>query len=372
VVDLSDSKLFTPWADATTKVTVYLLTSKVAPLQQSFYFVNDGMSGDGRYLWFYCAFPPSGSSESGRTLGVADLQEQEVRHFPETQFQYGSPFVDPDSGQAYWCGGTAIRRRGPGADDETELINSLPADLVQNRSVPRPATHLSRSRDGKEFFADAEVGLQWLHGTLPLDGGDFELWQRFDRNYNHAQFSPVDPDLALIAQENHRDQITGIRIPYEDRLWLIRRGEEARPVFPTPTRVTHEWWDPDGSHIWCIRGDEGVWLVDIETAEVERIVWAGGTWHSFSSVDGKNIVGDHNDRFYRGCPSTVNFLNRETGRQLHVLSNPEMGGYAGASYHIDPHPRFCGSDRFVVFTTTVRGEVDLAIVPSEDLIERTS
>ena len=85
--DLAKSKLFSPWADPATGVTVYLLTHKVAPVQEAFYFVNNSMTADGRYLWFYCAFPPSGSQLYGRTLGVVDFEHQEVHHFPETQFQ---------------------------------------------------------------------------------------------------------------------------------------------------------------------------------------------------------------------------------------------------------------------------------------------
>jgi hypothetical protein len=84
------------------------------------------------------------------------------------------------------------------------------------------------------------------------------------------------------------------------------------------------------------------------------------------------MVCDSNEKFYRGCPSTVYFQNRRTGKTLKLTDNPGMGGITGSSYHIDPHPRFCGQDRYVVFTTTVRGEVDLAIVPTANLIERTS
>jgi hypothetical protein len=84
------------------------------------------------------------------------------------------------------------------------------------------------------------------------------------------------------------------------------------------------------------------------------------------------LIGDANEKFYRGCPSTVNFYNRHTGRGLRVASNPEMFGITGANYHIDPHPRFCCAEKYVIFTTTVRGEVDLAILPTKDLIERTS
>jgi hypothetical protein len=54
------------------------------------------------------------------------------------------------------------------------------------------------------------------------------------------------------------------------------------------------------------------------------------------------------------------------------MRNPEMKGITGSQYHIDPHPRFCSDDRFVVFTTTVRGQVDVAMVNTADLIDATS
>lgn len=370
--DFDRSSVFSPWTDPSSGVTVYLLSHKVAPVQEAFYFVNDSMSQDGRYLWFYCAFPPSGSAGQGRTLGVVDFETQEVNHFPETQFTSASPFVDPATAQVYWCMGDTIWRRGPGVSDEVERVNGLPADLVLNRTVGRLATHLIRSADGKEFFVDAEIGLQRVFGTLPVDGSEFQLWHTFNRNYNHAQFNPHDPDLVLFAQENHSDPITGLRFRIEDRLWMIRRGEAPRPILPTPTRLTHEWWDADGQHVWCVKDREGLWRVNIKTADVEAVAWSGGTWHSHSSRDGMYLVGDHNDKFYRGCPSTVNFLNRRTGREVRLADNPEMPGITGSNYHIDPHPRFCGAEKFVVFTTTVRGEVDLAVVPVETLLERTA
>ena len=370
--DFANSPLFNPWTDPESGITVYLLTHKAAPVQEAFYFVNESMSQDGRYLWFYCAYPPSGSANQGRTLGVLDFETQEVRHFPETQFNHASPFVDTADGTVYWCMGDSIWRRGPQTKDRAERVNGLPADLVMNRTVSRLATHLTRSADGKEFFVDAEVGLLRVFGTLPVDGGDFQHWHTFQRNYNHAQFNPHDPDLVLFAQENHSDPITGLRFGIEDRLWMIRRGEQPRPILPNPTRLTHEWWDADGKHVWCVKGREGLWRVDIERAEVEEILWSGGTWHSHSTQEGLYLIGDHNDSFYRGCPSTVNFLNRRTQRDVRLVSNPGMPGLTGSNYHIDPHPRFCCGEQIVVFTTTVRAEVDLAVVPVKDLVERTS
>jgi hypothetical protein len=367
MIDLAKSKLFTPWTNPDTGVTLYLLTHKVAPLQQSLYYVNDGMSKDGRYLWFYCAFPPSAM----RTLGVIDFERQEVRHFPETQFTGASPFVDPDSGAVYWCIRESIWCRGPEPDDTARCVNSLPEEIVQNRAVYRLATHLSRSANGREFFVDAALSLQWIFGTLPLDGGDFQMWHRFDRNHNHAQFSPTDPDLVLFAQENHPDPITGLKFGIEDRMWLIRRGEQPRPVLDTPTRVTHEWWDLDGEHVWCV-WDNDAWRVNIDTQQIEKVQWPNHCWHAQDSQAGPYMIADSNEKFFRGCPSTVGFLNRDTGKYIHLISNPGMSGVTGTQYHIDPHPRFCHSDQYIVFTTTIRDEVDLVIAGADDLIERTS
>jgi len=57
---------------------------------------------------------------------------------------------------------------------------------------------------------------------------------------------------------------------------------------------------------------------------------------------------------------------------VRLVNNPEMPNYAGANYHIDPHPRFCIGEEYVVFTTTVRGEVDVALASVAELIARTA
>jgi hypothetical protein len=92
MINFDDSDLFTPVTYPKSGVTSYVLKHRVAPVQQGFYFVNDSMSADGRYLWFYCAFPPA----LRRTLAVIDFVDQEVRHFPETNA--AGAYVDPDSG----------------------------------------------------------------------------------------------------------------------------------------------------------------------------------------------------------------------------------------------------------------------------------
>ena len=75
---------------------------------------------------------------------------------------------------------------------------------------------------------------------------------------------------------------------------------------------------------------------------------------------------------WRGGASSVRFLNRETGKSVVVARNPARDDYAGAHYHIDPHPRFLCGGAYISYTTTVRGAVDLALVPTDALYDHTS
>lgn len=367
MIPFNDSNLFTPITHPESGVTSYVLTHRVAPVQQGFYFVNDSMSADGRYLWFYCAFPPA----LHRTLAVLDLVDGTVHHFPETNAS--GAYVDPHSGEAFWSEGAAVWKRGPRVDDKPVLVNQLPSELVGNRGVERLTTHLTRSADGKEFFIDAKVGLGYLFGSLPLDGSQFQPWWRFDRCHNHAQFSPTDPNTVLFAQEFHSDPITGLRFPITNRLWSMKRGEEPQPILSEPRFVSHEWWDADGEHVWCVDTvhNNETWRVRVADGEVKRFAFPRQCWHSHSSADGQLIVGDSNNGFFRGCASTVHFMNRNTGKIIVLAEHKERTDYVGRNYHIDPHPRFCANDQYVVYTTTVRNEIDLAITPVENLIDAT-
>lgn len=368
MINLTDSDLFTPVTHPASGVTSYVLTHRVAPVQQGFYFVNDSMSRDGRYFWFYCAFPPA----MHRTLAVVDFVDQEVRHFPETSA--AGAYVDPATGDVFWYEGTTVWRRGPQAEDAPVYVNQLPAAIVGGRDVPSLASHLTVSADGKAFFINAKVGLGYIFGSLPLDGGDFQPWWRFDRHHNHAQFSPTDPDTVLFAQEFHNDPITGLRLPITNRLWLMTRGQAPRPILREPRFVSHEWWDPAGEHVWCVDvgNNNETWRVRIADGEVERIVFPRQCWHSHSSRGGRLIVGDSNNGFFRGCASTVHFMNRATGKVIVLAEHAERSDYVGRHYHNDPHPRFCANDQYVVYTTIFQNAVALAVIPVAQLLQATA
>jgi hypothetical protein len=369
------SKFFTPYKDAQSGAVSYIMTKKVAPVQQGFYFVNSSFSKDHRFLWFYCAFPPSGSHRLGRTLGVIDFEKQTVNHCPETAFINCSPLVANKTGGIYWATPKVVCHRGPHPADKVQVIAKLPDELFGERVVKQFATHFTLSPNGRELFFDAQSGDGFFAGTVDIEAGKLNVWQKFNRLYDHGQICPIDPDLGLLAQENMLDMFTGVKTPYEDRLWLLRRDGSFKPVFAQKTKVTHEWWDTDGKHIYAINNGRqfdgpAVIRIDPQTQKVET-VWKGQYWHAHDFDHGRWLIADrhHLTGFYRGCPSSVYFIDCAAGKEKTVISlNPEHHSL-GSMYHIDPHPQFSPDGSMVVFTTTVRGEVDLAIAFTDELLK---
>lgn len=380
---LETSPLFSVWRDPVSGVESHLLTRHVAPLQQSFYYVNQSFSGDGRFLWIYCAFPPAGNANQGRSLAVVDFKLQEVRHYPETGFLDASPAVDPATGEAYWCTGLEIWKRGPLAGDTPTFVNRFPQSLARNRRPWRLATHLTFSADRRALNIDAEIGRQFFVGHAPLDGGEVVVWQELDRAYNHGQFSPVDPDLQLINQDSAVDPVTGACPNIENRMWLIRRGGKVTPIFADATAADagmhgHEWWSADGRHVWYIHYHHGVMRVDPFSSEEAvgapkpELMWASDTVsHAHADATGSLIVADCIPGPATGINRVV-FINRRTGREIEIVSHMEYPPEDLRRYHVHPHPQFCLNDRYICYTTFVLGRLDVALVPVESLVALTS
>ena len=349
---LQASSLFTPWRDPVSGVESLILTRRVAPVQQSFYYVTPSLTDDGRYLWITCAFPPG----QHKMLAVADLEADELRLVPEAQPD-GGAYVDTATGDAYWTCGLGLWRRGPRAADKPELLNQFPADLAHGRRPMSLATHLTRSADGKSFALDVRFPHEWLIGDLPLDGSPFRLWQTFDCHHDHAQFSPTDPDLILIAQDHWRDE----------------RARQILPDDPLPSANRgHEWWHADGDHVWYLDYTEGpkqgTKKVNLRTGRVET-VWPHGHSHSHADRTGRLLVGDIVS--WPVDAWQVAFYNADTRQEVALVTQLPPCPLR-SQYHIHPHPQFCCRDRYLCYTTNVLGSVDVAFAPVADLVARTT
>lgn len=377
------SKHFKAWKDPESGVVSYVLDSDAVPHTQSFYFTNRSITNDGRYMWVYCAFPPAGDANYGRSLAVVDLDEDTFTHFPETQFLDASPLIDLENGTAYWCNKSGVYRRGPRPEDRTQCVAPLPDFLRGKGALVRIATHMTFSTDKRKVCFDAEVGNHWIMGDLDLASGLYTVWYEFDYARNHAQFNPAEPDLLLFAEDMWTEKQDGKfhDITYDKngglaRLWTIKKGEE--PVYwpPLYTEARHEWWSADGKSIYYVDWNYGAIKIDTVTGKRE-VADPRGTWHAHCTDDELLFVADENEidgkKWYRGCKSRVHFYNTKTKKYVNIATeNPALyTREEPCRYHIDPHPQFTFGDTVVMYTATVTGRVSAAVTEVAPLLERT-
>lgn len=358
------SRHFTKWTDPKSGVVSYILTANITDGCQSFYFVNPCFTRNQRYLWFYAFCPPSPM----RWLGLVDFETDEIWSLPCTQFEDASPYIDPDTGVAWWATGTELYRLYPYPDARPELINRIP-DCVSLKRIPRRvSTHLTRSSDGRSMMLDPQFADRWYLVELPLDGSEPQIWAEFPHCINHAQFSPTDPNTVLFAEDFWRDDATGEMRPYHRRLWIAPRGRKPYPLYPGETPLHgHEWWDASGKrvfHVWYHHG--------VSAAPVTGVAETGGSllWdcprllHASCDATAKHFVADWMIDHER--VQGVIARNPQGGKPLDIVSEmirPDIS----YRYHIHPHPAFCGDDNWISCTTLVRGRVDIALTPTAPL-----
>ena len=379
------SKHFTTHIDPESRMKYAVLSTRVAPIQQNFYFVNSGFSGDGRYLWFYCAFPPA----AGHSLAVIDFLTDEIHHFPET---LGSGWmVDPQTGNLYWGCSQGIYMRTPHPQDKPVRIARLP-EFCRKSGVISAGTHLTFTPDRKELAVDMQTRMGSTVGTIDLATGEYTEWYRTQPGipYNHVQHNPVQPDILMAAHEGTFNPALCRNTPpalvdgVYPRLQIIRRDGTRKMLKPYLNYATHEWWAHDGQSVFYCSNHTIVrnWLDDREPEIICHVPIEGGngTWHGHSSEDDKFFIidgswPDGDLTWWRGCASLVRFYNTHTGKMTFLVkNNPVVNGWSPDNqsiYHIDPHPRFELHDKYICFTTTTQGHVDLAIAEVQQLIDAT-
>ncbi len=202
---------------------------------------------------------------------------------------------------------------------------------------------------------------------------EFRLLHEFGRHYNHAQFSPVDPKLFLFAQDWWLDADSGQRFGYDHRMWLMDvDGTRFEPLRPTDwnghnCEQAHEWWSPEGKVCW-VDYKLGAFEMDLATREPIH-VWKTPLCHAHCDTSGRYWCADQNPYTWNLRPCELLFFDRRTGRSKHIVTAMPHPPHDRGTWHIDPHPRFTPQNTYVSYTTTVRGQVDVALSPVAGLLE---
>lgn len=376
------SKLFTKVYDPVSGAPHYVLTERVTEYQQGFYFVNNSMTKDGRYLWFTPTVNPVYAGAPSH-LGYVDFLTDEIVICYDV-FKSNTAYVDPDTGDAYYAFNKSLYKREPGKDKRAVKL----CDIDIKGYVVSLATHLTRTSDKNHFFLDIrrdEFGS--IQGIVDIRTGKFTEWARCENYINHGQINPKDDCLALCSGDTYSRLSDGVAVRLSkneegvyQRLWTVRE-DGTRTLHPAMHNyATHEWWSADGKKIYYCCDNYGIYGINIETGEDIAVIEGVDPWHAHCTADESLFVYDekklerYGGKWYRGCPAALNLLNRKTGKLLTVITEMPENGHTPENqnhYHIDPHPRFTENEKYIVFTTTELGGCDLAVASVEELVKLT-
>jgi len=369
--DLSGHPHFQAWTDPESGITSYILSERVAPVQENFYFVNSGISADERWLWFYAAFPPGPT----RTLGVVSLDPQQplIRHFPAAQLTSGAPMVAPEGDAAFFAQAPSVWRQP--LEGAPSIVCTVDPDWINHRQIRRLASHLTLSADGRYFLLDGDIGRHWWVGVGDRQTGEVKVLYEFARHQNHAQFSTTAPKMFLIAQDWWHDRDTGQYFPYDHRIWLMDIDQtifeplQPRDWYRHGTAASHEWWSKDGLICW-VDYEEGAFECELND-RVACKVWQGPLCHAHCDATRRYWVADESPYKWGTKPCQLLFYDREADRRATIVSSMPLHPLRRRyGVDTDPHPSFSPQGTYIAYTTPVRGTVDVAVVPVDEVLAR--
>jgi len=368
--DLGKHPFFEKWTDPLSGVESFILKERVAPVQQSFYFTNPSVSADGKWLWFYAAYPPNPQ----RTLAVVSLDPDNpfIKNFPQAGFYSPSPLVAPEGDAVYICIKNSVYKIN--VKGEMETVCTVPESYIGNRQYNRISTHLSMSSDKKYLLLDGDLGNFWWVGIGNLETGEVTILKEFSRHYNHVLFSPTDPQLFIIVQDWWKDKMTGKHCLLDHRLWLMDiKQTRFEPVCPKDwyshnAKGAHEWWSKDGLICWNDY-DKGTYECNPYSFEKTH-VWKRALCHAHCDTTRQYWCADESPYKWATQAVEVLFYDRGNNHEEHIVSAMPAPPVDRNMYHLDPHPQFSPCDNWIVYTTTVRGKIDIALCPVKNILEK--
>lgn len=364
------------WIDKDTGHRVIRLSRREGK-SNCFYFHQNPSTAEGDKMVFI------GFTQNVRTAFTVDLGTLEVRQITFKK-NVKHEIVAPKRRELFYLSGDTIYSTHLDTL-ETREIAKVPAHYKHGRGLSVNAGEtllLGCYAKGEEEFYKTMPRDEWSEKifeaklpnalyTIEIETSKVAEFHHENAWLGHPQFSPKDPTLVEFCHEGPEKRL--------DRMWLIRTdGTELRKVYERTVpreHVTHEFWHPDGEHIWfdlqqprfLINGRILTFLpyisppkaylgcTDITTGKTIRykLDLRYYSWHYNISADGKLLCGDGEGRYFdpthRG---KWIYLFRPDGEKMQV---ERLCSMAKHSYKIAPNVHFTPDGKWVVFQSDMHG-----------------
>lgn len=371
------------WIDEETGHKVVRLSRRSGGSNWCFYFHQNPFTAKGDKMVFL------GATDKGRCASSVDLDTLEVRQIVPDR-GVGFEIVAPRRRELFYLSGNTVYATHVDTK-ETRAIAEVPAHYRHGRglSVNADETLLLGcfalgeeeyyKRPREEWYAGLfEAGLPNALYTIDVETGKIHEFYHENAWLGHAQFSPTDPDQIEFCHEG-----PGRRL---HRMWLVRTdGSDLRKLHPATvpkTFITHEFWDPDGDHVWFdlqvprfggkfyfisyIAGPH-TYLAKTNVTSGETVRYglkrSQYSWHYNISPNGQLLCGDGEGRYFQLAKSAKwIFLYRPGIDKVQV---EKLCSLAGHSYTFAPNARFTPDGKWVVFQADIHGSPQIYAVEVE-------
>lgn len=375
----------------------YLMMTDVTHNQQSFYFVNNEMTDNGRFLVFQLVDEEDFSRDNTRvhrTIGYIDFATDEliVTDIRTIRAGHGA-YVDPVNSRIYHMSAAGLHMLDlEKGEKNSKLICPMPETIKKmGKEFRFYCTHLTLSKDNKKAFLDLQFDDSFVQGILNIEEGTFTKWGETPFYANHGQLNPQNPDMAMCAWEidwvDSKGKLHHIRDHkelYYPRLWVLESSGK-RTMIPSVTNyATHEVWAQDGKgFIFCsTNNNQGVIYHDLATGlqrQVMTPVWlpkegrAATASHADITADNKYVICDIGAGVSVGYPWRMAFGNTQSGKNIVVYDDlpdyrtPKM---PRSLLHPHPHPHFVFKDKVVISTCFPElKKMQIMLTPVDQLIK---
>jgi oligogalacturonide lyase len=368
---------FAIWADPDTGAEVTRLTPLDVTCHRP-YFYQKSFTNDGSQVLFGGEFGPEPSPNWNYHL--LDLKTRRAVQLTEGRDEntFGG-FLSPDDRHLWFVrGGRTLIRLDMASLHET-VVYTVPEDWVGY------GTWVANSACTKM------VGIE----IAKTDWRSLSTWQKFHEMFHskprcrliridlvsgqrdvileqqgwlgHPQYRPGDDHTVAYCHEGPHDLV-------DARMWFVDedgRNKRCGKVHEPGESCTHEFWVPDGSHMFYVsylKGQSERWIcsLDPQTLVSTRVMSMPPCSHLMSTHSGHLLVGD-------GCGSPADVADASshaiiTDPYLHLFDlqagtqrriarhDSSWATYKGSRQVTHPHPSFTPDEKQVLYSADAEGE----------------